>query len=38
MGTDNPVASNSTPAGRTRNRRTEITLIPINASAAANDR
>jgi outer membrane protein OmpA-like peptidoglycan-associated protein len=39
MGIDNPVASNSTPAGRTRNRRTEITLVPINASsAAANDR
>jgi outer membrane protein OmpA-like peptidoglycan-associated protein len=39
MGTDNPVASNSTPAGRTRNRRIEITLIPINASStAANDR
>jgi outer membrane protein OmpA-like peptidoglycan-associated protein len=38
MGTDNPVASNSTPAGRTRNRRTEITLIPLNASAASNDR
>ncbi|HEY0098549.1 MAG TPA: OmpA family protein [Pyrinomonadaceae bacterium] len=39
MGTDNPVASNSTPAGRTRNRRTEITLVPINASSAsANER
>jgi outer membrane protein OmpA-like peptidoglycan-associated protein len=38
MGVDNPVASNSTPAGRTRNRRTEITLIPISASAASNSR
>jgi outer membrane protein OmpA-like peptidoglycan-associated protein len=37
MGTDNPVASNSTPAGRLRNRRTEITLIPINASSASTD-
>ena len=36
MGTDNPVASNSTPAGRLRNRRTEITLVPIQASAASN--
>ncbi|HEV2799237.1 MAG TPA: OmpA family protein [Pyrinomonadaceae bacterium] len=36
MGTDNPVASNSTPAGRTRNRRIEITLIPIQASSASN--
>ena len=38
MGIDNPVASNNTPAGRLRNRRTEITLIPINASAASNNR
>jgi outer membrane protein OmpA-like peptidoglycan-associated protein len=39
LGIDNPVASNNTPAGRLRNRRTEITLIPLNASAAAsNDR
>jgi len=37
MGTDNPVATNNTPAGRLRNRRTEITLVPLNASAAAND-
>ncbi|MDQ1525101.1 MAG: hypothetical protein QOE47_3025 [Pyrinomonadaceae bacterium] len=36
MGTDNPVASNSTPAGRLRNRRTEITLVAIQASSAAN--
>ncbi|HLL15717.1 MAG TPA: OmpA family protein [Pyrinomonadaceae bacterium] len=36
MGIDNPVASNSTPAGRLRNRRTEITLVPIQASAASN--
>ena len=36
MGTDNPVAPNTTPAGRLRNRRIEITLIPINASAASN--
>ncbi|HEX8130966.1 MAG TPA: OmpA family protein [Pyrinomonadaceae bacterium] len=36
MGTDNPVASNSTPAGRLRNRRTEITLVPIQASAVSN--
>jgi outer membrane protein OmpA-like peptidoglycan-associated protein len=32
MGTNNPVAANTTPAGRTRNRRIEITLTP-NASA-----
>ena len=38
LGIDNPIASNNTPAGRLRNRRTEITLIPINASAASNDR
>lgn len=38
MGIDNPVAPNTTPAGRLRNRRTEITLIPINASAAATER
>ncbi|MGI9104946.1 MAG: OmpA family protein [Pyrinomonadaceae bacterium] len=37
LGSDNPVATNSTPAGRLRNRRTEITLVPINASASAND-
>jgi outer membrane protein OmpA-like peptidoglycan-associated protein/acyl-coenzyme A thioesterase PaaI-like protein len=36
MGTDNPVASNSTPAGRLRNRRTEITLVAIQGSAASN--
>jgi len=36
MGIDNPVASNSTPAGRLRNRRTEITLVPLQASAASN--
>jgi outer membrane protein OmpA-like peptidoglycan-associated protein len=28
MGTTNPVAANSTPAGRQRNRRVEITLTP----------
>ncbi len=35
LGADNPVASNTTPAGRTRNRRTEITLLPLNQSSRA---
>ncbi len=34
MGPDNPVATNSTPAARARNRRVEITLVPASASAA----
>ncbi|HKP72848.1 MAG TPA: OmpA family protein, partial [Pyrinomonadaceae bacterium] len=42
MGADNPVATNATPAGRSRNRRTEITLMPYNVPAdgraATNDR
>ncbi|HEX8707741.1 MAG TPA: OmpA family protein [Pyrinomonadaceae bacterium] len=40
MGTANPVASNSKPATRLRNRRTEIILVPASApsSAAASDR
>ncbi|HEY9282812.1 MAG TPA: OmpA family protein, partial [Pyrinomonadaceae bacterium] len=35
MGPDNPVAPNTTPAGRTRNRRVEITLTPPEPSANA---
>jgi outer membrane protein OmpA-like peptidoglycan-associated protein len=34
MGPDNPVAANSTPAARAKNRRVEITLVPFNTSAA----
>jgi outer membrane protein OmpA-like peptidoglycan-associated protein len=34
MGPDNPVAPNSTPASRTKNRRIEITLVPFNPSSA----
>jgi len=36
MGASNPVANNNTPAGRTKNRRIEITIIPLPASSAAN--
>ena len=35
MGPDNPVAPNTTPAGRSRNRRVEITLTPPDAAASA---
>ena len=35
LGGDNPVASNTTPAGRLRNRRTEIIIIPPNQTSAA---
>jgi outer membrane protein OmpA-like peptidoglycan-associated protein len=35
MGPDRPVAPNTTPAGRTRNRRVEITLTPPDAAASA---
>jgi outer membrane protein OmpA-like peptidoglycan-associated protein len=35
LGADNPVAPNTTPAGRTRNRRIEITLLPPNQSASS---
>jgi outer membrane protein OmpA-like peptidoglycan-associated protein len=35
MGTSNPVSANTTPAGRTRNRRIEITLTPAAGEAAA---
>lgn len=35
MGATNPVAPNTTPAGRTRNRRTEVTLI-LSTQASAN--
>ncbi|HEX8286094.1 MAG TPA: OmpA family protein [Pyrinomonadaceae bacterium] len=34
MGTANPVSANTTPAGRTRNRRIEITLTPAAGEAA----
>jgi outer membrane protein OmpA-like peptidoglycan-associated protein len=36
MGPDNPVAPNTTPAGRTRNRRVELTLIPSEQAASSN--
>ena len=36
MGASNPLANNTTPAGRTRNRRIEITIIPLSSSSAAN--
>ena len=35
MGTTNPVAANTTPAGRSRNRRIEITLTPSASDDAA---
>ena len=35
MGTSNPVAANTTPAGRQRNRRIEITLTPSASSDSA---
>jgi outer membrane protein OmpA-like peptidoglycan-associated protein len=35
MGTANPVSANTTPAGRQRNRRVEITLTPSAGDAAA---
>jgi outer membrane protein OmpA-like peptidoglycan-associated protein len=34
-GADSPVAPNTTPAGRQRNRRIEITLVPVNQTSAA---
>ena len=36
MGASNPLGNNATPAGRTRNRRIEITIIPLTTSSAAN--
>ena len=36
MGASNPLAKNTTVAGRSRNRRTEITLTPIPGRSAAN--
>jgi outer membrane protein OmpA-like peptidoglycan-associated protein len=36
MGAANPVAANNTPAGRQRNRRIELTLVPAAANAASN--
>ena len=38
LGADNPLASNTTPAGRLRNRRTEIILVPLNQSNSASTR
>ncbi|HEV2765835.1 MAG TPA: OmpA family protein, partial [Pyrinomonadaceae bacterium] len=35
MGAANPVASNARPATRLRNRRTEITLVPVETNATA---
>jgi outer membrane protein OmpA-like peptidoglycan-associated protein len=35
MGATNPVTVNTTPAGRQRNRRIEITLIPASAGDSA---
>ena len=35
MGATNPVAPNARPATRARNRRTEITLVPVESSATA---
>lgn len=36
MGAANPISTNATPAGRTRNRRTEITFIALPVRSAAN--
>lgn len=36
MGASNPIANNNTVAGRTRNRRIEITIIPLPVRSAAN--
>jgi outer membrane protein OmpA-like peptidoglycan-associated protein len=36
MGASNPISNNTTLTGRSRNRRTEITLTPIQARSAAN--
>ena len=36
MGAANPLGSNATLAGRARNRRIEITFMPVNARSAAN--
>ncbi len=38
LGADNPVAPNTTPAGRLRNRRTELIIIPPNQTNAASSR
>jgi outer membrane protein OmpA-like peptidoglycan-associated protein len=35
LGADNPVAPNTTPTGRLRNRRTEITVVPPNQASVA---
>jgi outer membrane protein OmpA-like peptidoglycan-associated protein len=35
LGISNPVAANNTPAGRTRNRRIEITLVPAGGAAGS---
>jgi outer membrane protein OmpA-like peptidoglycan-associated protein len=35
QGVSNPVAANTTPAGRTRNRRVEITLVPAAGSGSS---
>ena len=35
LGADNPIAPNSTPAGRLRNRRTEIIIVPPNQTSTA---
>ena len=34
-GDSEPIASDATPAGRAKNRRVEITLVPFNPSGAA---
>jgi outer membrane protein OmpA-like peptidoglycan-associated protein len=35
MGPDNPIAPNTTPAARAKNRRVEITLVPLNPGNSA---